>query len=83
MKTLKILSEREFQKISKNKAVWYEKITLNGAKFTCVVVNGDPEEYYIEIEKLVGKSVKQYVQVPLLIWEALYDLIEKVHDNTY
>jgi len=82
MKTLNILDEQEFKKISKN-AVWYKGITLNGAKFTCVVVNGDPEEYYIEIEKLVGKSVKQYVQVPPLIWEALYDLIEKVHDNTY
>jgi len=83
MKTLKILKEKGFNKISKDNAVWYKEIVLNGNKFTCVVVNGEQEKHFIEIKKLIGKPDKQYVQVPITLWEAFYELIEKVQSNTY
>jgi lipopolysaccharide export LptBFGC system permease protein LptF len=82
MKTLKILNEKEFNKISKNKAVWYDTITKNGVIFNFVVVYLKNTEYYIEI---IEKSAKQYVQVPPLVFLEFSALVEEFneHSKTY
>jgi len=79
MKTLKILSEDEFNKISKDKAVWYEEITQNGATFSCVVIYTKEPEYYIEIKR---KAETYYVQQDRLVYLEFSELVEE-HMKTY
>jgi len=83
MKTLKILSEKEFNKISKNKAVWYEKITLNGVTFSCVVIDGEEPEYYIKVKENAETRYVQQDRSVFLGFSVLAETFNEKHDNTY
>ena len=79
MKTLKILSEDEFNKISKNKAVWYGEITLNGVTFSLVVIYDKEPEYYIKVKY---KAETYYVQQDRLVYLVFSELVEE-HTKTF
>jgi len=83
MKCLQRLNEKEFKKISKNKAVWYEEITLNGISYSFVVIYTKEPEYYIKVKENEETKYVQQDRSVYLGFSALAETFNEKHDKTY